>query len=147
MNPTDNELLTVAPHLTEINALIKHAHSSDKRTVYYAHCMDIYNTQQEKRDIETLANLGLIVVNPNSKQVQAQYNSNPDFELFVNLVRHCDLFAFRGLMGGIVPSGVGKELEAARGLNKPIIELPSYVNRKFLTVEETREYLHENGQR
>lgn len=37
--------------------------------VYYAHCIAIYNTLQENRDVELLEGLGHNVVNPNSRTI------------------------------------------------------------------------------
>lgn len=43
--------------------------------VYYAHFMGIYNTPQEIRDILTLHNLGLKVINPNSPDIQKEVDN------------------------------------------------------------------------
>ena len=118
--------------------------------IYYAHCLAIYNTPQEKRDIETLKKLGFEVVNPNEKihQENAQKikAENPDrvMNYFYRLVGECDAIAFRALPDGAIPAGVGGEI---KNLGIPVIELPSGIKRRVLTVEQTREYLEEVGQR
>ena len=38
-----------------------------KKTVYYTHCMAIYNTDLESSDIKKLEDMGFKVINPNSK--------------------------------------------------------------------------------
>lgn len=130
--------------------------------VYYAHCQAIYDTPQEKRDVETLEKLGFIVVNPNSpehvdmvkkiKNMPEKYSMEGIeygrvMEYFTGLVNKCDILAFRALPDGAIPAGVAKEIEDARNENKPIIELPSSVLRRVISVDQTREYLKEVGQR
>lgn len=155
-------------------------------TVYYAHCIAIYSTPQENRDIETLESLGFKVVNPNSPEVNAAcsriraeveaHNTNrvlctgdldpadadcygkpqhfhpkdPGAEVmkyFKPLAQGCDVLAFRALPDGRIPAGVAKEIEWAAEIGIPIIELPSSLKGRQLSVELTREYLREVGTR
>lgn len=108
--------------------------------IYYAHSISIYNTKQEERDIKTLELLGFEVVNPNKEIHQKNYKSK-GMDYFVELVKACDSIAFRSHPNGDIPTGIYKELQT----DKPIIELPSSINRRQLTVDETREYLKEVG--
>lgn len=126
-------------------------------TVYYAHFMGIYNTPQEKRDIETLEALGFTVFNPNNPETQAEIESyerstDEDYarmfeEVFFNKVRKFDAFAFRGLPDGRIPGGVYMELQEAELAGIPIIELPSGTYGRGMDKFETRQYLKEIGQR
>lgn len=129
-------------------------------TVYYAHFMGIYNTPQEKRDIETLENLGLQVLNPNTPEIQKEvdrykrifaHDAN-SYDLmfnavFLDKVRNCQVFAFRGLPDGRIPKGVHRELVEAQNNNKIIIELPCGTIARGMDGEATREYLRDIGQR
>lgn len=121
--------------------------------VYYAHCLAIYHTPQEQRDLVTLRSLGFEVIDPNTPEVQGWVNvlknKNPDtyMDLFKNFVTECDAVAFRGLPDGAIPAGVAKEVEWAIEFGKPVIELPSSIKRRVMSLEHTREYLHEVGQR
>lgn len=122
--------------------------------VYYAHCKAIYGTPQEERDIELLEVLGFEVVNPNDAKLDALYKEfklrRPDDDpmFFWRLQVHdCDALAFRALPGGELPAGVLAEIEQARHEKKPVFELPTFYNRRKLTVEETRAYLAEIGER
>ena len=129
--------------------------------VYYAHCQTIYGTKQEQRDMEMLKALGFEIVNPSDPEhadVVKKIKSNPAncieriasvmvMEYFVKLVDSCDAVAFRALPDGAIPAGVMQEIEQARGSGKLVIELPSCILRRGLTVEQTREYLAESGQR
>ena len=151
--------------------------------IYYAHCMAIYNTPQENRDVAMLEDLfrtdvsgGWMgdVVNPNTPEVneacrelRAAWNENrlevdvPGYpggtydsasaavmdRIFKPLVLSCEALAFRALPDGSIPSGVAQEIQWAVQAGLPVIELPSAVNRRTLTIEQTREYLSEIGQR
>jgi nucleoside 2-deoxyribosyltransferase len=124
-------------------------------TVYYAHCIHLYGTKQEERDVELLEKLGFEVLNPNNPGVEvavtamkAHYGQGCNvMGLFEELVASCDALAFRALPDGRIPAGVCKEVLHARSLGKPVIELPSNIIGRGVTVEETREYLAEVGQR
>jgi hypothetical protein len=136
--------------------------------VYYAHCLAIYDTPQEMRDVFLLESLGFSVENPNTSAVTAECaqvrenarrwnieNPNEPLDLsqhvmeqvFHKRVRACHVLAFRALPGGRIPAGVAQEVEWAREAGIPVIELPTNVIGRGMSVAETREYLHEVGQR
>lgn len=141
---------------------------------YYAHCIALYGTPQERRDLKTLEDLGFSVINPNSPDIEAQCREVR--EAFKNPVRHyverrflgmadagqavmelvfkplltptnIDVIAFRALPDGRIPAGVMKELQWARTNGLPMIELPSNLLGREMTVAHTREYLAEVGER
>jgi hypothetical protein len=125
--------------------------------VYYAHCMAIYNTQQEVRDVALLSSMGFDVLNPNCpelsqtvRQMRADGKSSTNImDFFMKIVASEDIDAlvFRALPDGSLPAGVAKEIKVAEECGKPILELPSGNTRRTLSVQETREYLREIGQR
>lgn len=121
--------------------------------VYYAHSMHLYNTPQEKRDIELLEKLNFEVLNPNTPETQQKIdelkaNHISDYmSYFKGLIDSCDCFAFRSHVDGKIPSGVVYELEYALSKDKPTFELPSILLSRFLNTEDTRRYLAYNGQR
>ena len=119
---------------------------------YYAHCKSIYNTAQEKRDVEILTSLGFEVVNPSEfDQVKLDERKlkgeNVMETVFLPEIAACDVVAFRALPDGSISSGVFAECSECVRLNKPLIELPSGLCRRALNLEQTREYLTESGQR
>lgn len=120
--------------------------------IYYAHCLAIYNTHQERRDLATLRALGFEVLNPNNPEVARDVaalkaQGREDYmDYFKILVGTCHAFAFRALPGGPIPAGVQKELDWAIGMGLPVLELPTFVGRK-LSLDDTRQYLAETGQR
>ena len=113
--------------------------------IYYAHFMGIYNTPQEVRDIETLKKLFPLaeIYNPNSQESEDGYKLK-GMSYFEELVKGCDILAFRGLPGGKIPAGVYKEIECGMVNEIPVIELPCFTDRK-MQIEDTRYYLKEIG--
>ena len=116
--------------------------------------MSIYGSKespnkQEQRDIETLERLGYEVFNPNQEWIQAkckEMGAN-SMQLFEGLVKKCDILAFRAHPDGMIGAGMVKEIAWAQESGIPVIELPSSIGRRSLSVEATREYLKELGQR
>lgn len=119
--------------------------------IYYAHNMALYGTKQEERDIATLQGLGFEVINPGDPAICAEVNLLPTSDermaFFERYSIECDAIAFRALPDGPIPAGVVKEINWFVALNKPVIELPSGIKRREMSVELTREYLREVGQR
>ena len=116
--------------------------------VYYAHCQNLYGTPQEKRDIDLLMSLGFTVENPSDQKHKDGCASLIDkMSYFCNLVHGCDALAFRCLPDGRIPAGVAAEIKQAQLEGKPVFELPTRILSRIITVEETREFLMEIGQR
>lgn len=114
--------------------------------VYYAHSVSLYGTQQEKRDIDTLTKLGFEVLNPNDKFHTDNYAIH-GMNYFGELTKSCDLVAFRSLSDGSIGAGVAAEIDMFKSTGRPIIELPSGISRRKLTIEQTREHIIESGAR
>lgn len=110
--------------------------------VYYAHSLNIYNSMQEDRDVDTLKCLNFEVLNPNQSVYEAEYHKR-GFDVFYELIDECDILAFRSTPDGSITAGVSKEIQYAREKGKPVIELPSSIVKRSLSVDETREYLSE----
>ena len=106
-----------------------------KLRVYFAHGMLHYNS----KDIKLLESLGFEVINPNHEDNEKAYMKSKDFKVFLDIVKSCDILAFRSILGKIT-SGVGREIEFARRRDMPIIELPTFTSDRFLSLEETVEY-------
>jgi hypothetical protein len=115
--------------------------------IYYAHCLALYHTPQEARDIVILQLLGFDVENPNQLKHQDGYKSAGSMDYFKELVDDCDAVAFRALPDGSIPGGVALEVQHAIDTGKPVIELPCGFKRRSLDVDLTREYLRDAGQR
>jgi nucleoside 2-deoxyribosyltransferase len=130
--------------------------------VYYAHCLALYDTLQEGRDVATLEALGFEVVNPNCESAQIACDVIRDehgarevgvagkrimYEIFKAMVLECDAVAFRATPDGAITSGVVKEIGWAVERGKPVFELPRGLRRRALSLDLTREYLAEIGER
>lgn len=121
--------------------------------VYYAHCLALYGTAQEKRDVELLERLGFTVFNPNNQMVEglvrdAKKNGDDVMEaVFKPLAQSAASLVFRALPDGSIPAGVAKEIDWALEAGVPVFELPSAVLSRVLSLEATREYLREVGYR
>jgi len=122
--------------------------------MYYAHSMALYNTAQERRDVETLETMGFEVVNPNSQivtegieQFKKEYPMANYMNYFDVLMNSCDAIAFRGNPDGKIGAGVWYEIKHMLISNKPVMELPTIMTTRELSVEDTREYLRLVGQR
>lgn len=116
------------------------------KKIYYAHCIAIYKTPQEIRDIVTLEKLGFEVENPNRPEHDAGYRAQ-GMDYFLRFADECDAIAFRAMPDGAIPAGVAKEISMFVQLGKPVFELPSCITRRTLGVESTREALRECGNR
>jgi len=130
--------------------------------IYYAHSMGLYGTKQEERDIVLLESLGFDVLNPGmsehvegciaysksyGRQLERQDGPRLRMEYFKVLVAECNVLAFRALSDGSIPAGVMTEIRVAKDKGMAIIELPSGLARRALSVEATIEHLRESGER
>jgi nucleoside 2-deoxyribosyltransferase len=119
-----------------------------KKIIYYAHPMNLYDTKQEQRDIETLEKIGFTILNPNQKIHQVECKKREDvMDYFFELISDCDAIAIRSFPDGMLSAGVAAELDYAIRLGLPAIELPTGVSKRTLTIEQTRETLRELGNR
>lgn len=121
---------------------------------YYSHGMHIFNTPQEKRDIEIIQAMGYSVMNPNNKYTASQFNEalqTMDYSdafdyVFGAMIKASELLIFRSHPDGSIPFTVGKEIEFANNIERVVLELPSGISRRKLDSGETEEYLREIGQ-
>jgi hypothetical protein len=114
--------------------------------IYYARPISLYNSAQDKRDIELMQSLGFEVINPNKEALQERYKVE-GMNVFLEAVNECDGVAFRAFPDGKIGAGVYKEIQKAVELNKQVIELPTITSSRILSVEDTRAYLTYGGHR
>lgn len=148
---TDDRLKQVIPNTGEyVEDLMNHYRRLYLRSkilkVYYAHCLALYGTKQEERDIATLKKLGFNVENPNTPKHDIGFKAQ-GISYVMDVVKRCDALAFRALPDGRIPGGVAYEIEVFRHEGLPIIELPSQIRGRVIDKEQTREYLYEVGYR
>ena len=114
--------------------------------VYYARPISLYNTPQDRRDIELMEKLGFEVVNPNKEELSKRYKAE-GMDMFMPIVSECDCVAFRSFPDLKISAGVYKEIQKAIELGKLVIELPTLTETRELSVTATRQYLAYLGQR
>jgi hypothetical protein len=112
--------------------------------IYYAHPLSIYDTAQEQRDLALLKFLGHTVLNPNSPEADAGYKAK-GMAYFEEATVTCEAIFFRAFPDGRLPAGVAKEISYFQKRGLPILELPTGISRRTLSVEATREFLSEDG--
>jgi len=124
----------------------------EKLKCYYAHTMLSYGSTIEEQDIKTLEKLGFEVVNPNSLTIQVdmkEYALNHGIskvmDFFNTVIEQCDLLAFRSVPNGAILSGIASEINFAKSIDIPIIELPCSLEARMLDYPETKQFLIEVG--
>jgi hypothetical protein len=115
--------------------------------LYYAHSLHLYDTPQEVRDVALLQSLGFEVNNPNQPFHQEGYSEKGMDYFIEDILPGCDVCAFRAYSDMSIGAGVMKEVQAFIDMAKPVFEIPTFFDRKYHTVEQTRLFLLENGQR
>lgn len=143
--------------------------STDKKNVYYAHSVHLYDTPQEKRDIELLEQLGYNVINPNAEvhkakcaeiknkwnQPIAPYSGDRKEEsskeimqyFFKEVIAQCDVLAYRAYPDMRIGAGVWGEIACANTNKIPVFELPTILDSRQVSVKETRQMLEYLGER
>lgn len=96
---------------------------STNRKVYYAHAMCLYGQPEEAQELARirLRFCGGKIVNP------AEYNGHPEkvqdgVKFCLKLVARCGVIVFSRLLGKVT-AGVGKEVNHALSIGKPVFEL------------------------
>jgi hypothetical protein len=114
--------------------------------VYYARPINLYNSAQDQRDINLMLKLGFEVLNPNKEELQERYKTK-GMDVFLEAVADCDALAFRSFPDLKISAGVKKEIDKAIELGKAVIEMPTIISSRVLSVDDTREYLKLLGHR
>lgn len=117
-----------------------------KKKVYFARPINLYGTKQDERDIALLSTLGFENINPNKEELQRRYQKE-GMTVFTEIVKDCDILAFRSFPDGKISAGVYKEIIEAVDSGLQIIELPTITETRVLSVEDTRSYLKYLGNR
>ena len=118
------------------------------KKAYYARPISIDGTPQEERDHELIRLLGF---EPypigNDKAVALVQYRNVGMKIFKHYVQRSDCLIFRAFPDGSIGAGVKKEIDWAIEAGIPVIEIPRQIDRRTLSVQETRDMLSELGQR
>lgn len=118
------------------------------KTAYYARPISIDGTPQFDRDIKLIEMIGFVPTpSPEDKiEILKQYKI-VGMEAFRESVETSDILIFRAFPDGSIGTGVYKEIKWALDKNIPIIEIPRQIERRKLSVDDTRSMLEELGNR
>lgn len=116
------------------------------KKAYYARPLSLYGTPQEERDKATIRALGFEPIEINKPEIQAAA-AEQGMAPFESLVKQADALFFRAFVDGAIGAGVIKEIAWAVEGGMPAVELPGRIEIRALSVDETRLYLRELGQR
>lgn len=113
---------------------------------YYARPMTIYGTPQVKRDEALIRSLGYEPIDIETPEIQHEASVS-GMSVFETLVGKADILFFRAFPDGTIGAGVAQEIAWANSKGIPVLELPTGLTMRARTVDQTREYLRESGQR
>ena len=120
--------------------------NNETKMAYYARPISLYGTKQEERDIALIERMGYEAIQINKKEIQSRVAAE-GMEVFLPLVQQASALFFRGFLGGAIGAGVAKEIAWAEEAGIPVLEIPSGIGMRTLTVEATRDCLKELGAR
>ena len=118
------------------------------KRAYYARPISVDGTKQEGRDLDLIVDLGFAPY-PTGKakqEILAEYRQT-GIDVFRLAVKSCAALFFRAFPDGSIGAGVAKEIACAQEAGIPVIEIPRQIERRTLSVEDTRAMLVELGQR
>jgi hypothetical protein len=115
---------------------------------YYARPISIDGTPQCKRDLDLIQELGFTPypVGLDKEKALERYREI-GMDAFRPYVEACSALVFRSFVNGRIGAGVYQEIEWARSAGIPVLEFPSQIVMRRLSIEETRATLAELGQR
>lgn len=114
------------------------------KRAYFARPINIYGSNQEKRDIELISSMGFSVAEITDSATQEKYKTR-GMQVFLDMIKEREALFFRALPDCSIPAGVLLEVKQAISLDIPVLEIPSAITRRGLSVDETREYLRQVG--
>jgi hypothetical protein len=118
------------------------------KKAYYARPISIDGSPQHERDLALIWDLGFepYPVGDTKAKALEQYKV-VGMDAFRPYVEACSALVFRAFPDGSVGTGVAKEIEWAHLTGIPVVEIPRQIERRTLTVKQTKDMLAELGQR
>lgn len=114
--------------------------------IYFARPKNLYGTEQDERDFATISSLGFEIVDPNNPELRQKYK-DVGMDAYLSCVESCNALCFRATPFGKITAGVFKEIQKAIELGIPVFELPSILESRAMSVNDTRSYLGLIGNR
>ena len=115
---------------------------------YYARPTSIDGTPQENRDHDLIRAMGFepYPVGPDKEEALQEYKRTGMYA-FNKYVRNSQALFFRAFPDGSIGAGVATEVAWAQENNIPVVEIPRQIERRTLSVADTKAMLAELGQR
>ena len=115
---------------------------------YYARPISIDGTPQEERDHALIRALGFepYPIGADKTKALEEYKTL-GLETFKPYVQSSRTLFFRSFPDNSIGAGVAQEIAWAQEVNIPVVEIPRQIQRRTLTVEQTRDMLKELGKR
>lgn len=115
---------------------------------YYARPISVDGTKQEQRDRGLIYAMGFVPApSPDEKVAILEQYKLVGMVAFRPSVQGSNALFFRAFPDGSIGAGVAKEIKWAEEAGIPVIEIPRQIERRTLSVEDTRAMLAELGQR
>ncbi len=115
---------------------------------YYARPISVDGTPQARRDKKLITAMGFepYPVGKDKKEALKTYRKIGMYA-FKAYVGQSKILVFRAFPDGSIGAGVAQEIKWANDFGIPVVEFPRQLERRTLSVIETREMLTELGQR
>jgi hypothetical protein len=118
------------------------------KKAYYARPISIDDTPQAERDIALICEMGFAPYPVGVDKVRALVGYKAAGMIaFKSYVEECAALFFRAFPDSSIGAGVAKEIAWAQEMNIPVVEIPRQIERRTLSVEDTKAMLSELGQR
>lgn len=115
---------------------------------YYARPISVDGTKQEERDRALIYAMGFVPSpSPEEKIIILEKYKTEGMEAFKPAVQSSNALFFRAFPDGSIGAGVAKEIAWAQAAGIPVVEIPRQIERRTLSVDDTRAMLAELGQR
>ena len=113
---------------------------------YFARPVNFYDSAQDYADRKIIQQLGLEICDPSGAEHDHNYK-RLGMNYFLSMIEGCDLVILRATESGKITAGVAKEINFAKSIGLPVLEIPNLSNGRVMSVDETRKYLKEKGLR
>lgn len=113
---------------------------------FYSRPINLYGTLEDQRNIDSIKSLGYEVIDTESEEIQAEY-SRKGMDVFFDLIKNTDVLFFKCALNMQITQGVYKHIVFASDNGIPVLEIPTILNARVMSLEDTRKYLQLTGKR
>ena len=113
---------------------------------FYSRPINLYGTKEDQRNIDLIKSLGYEVIDTESEEIQVKYLKN-GMDVFFDLIKKSDALFFKCALNMQITQGVYKQIVFANENEIPVFEIPTILNSRVMSLEDTRTYLKLTGKR